>query len=968
VSDRGTTGLELRVLGPVEIEAPWGQLALPRRLERALAVRLALARGMPVLDDSLARDLWGESELSRPAERLRVLASRLRAALGGAAGALVRTGGGYSLRATPVDLVAAEVAVNRMRTASRAGEWRAVRGSASEALGRWRGRALADLREVPFAAVEGERLDALHLEVLVERLAADVELGRASEVINELEDLTRAHRWHERLYGLLALALYRAGRQADALDRLGRLRRALVEDLGVSPGPQITELEVKLLRQDPDLAGRGRSNELPELRLEPATTTFFGRDAELTALLDELDSPGLVTLTGSPGSGKTRLALEVARLAQERGRAVAWVDLAPLGEADAVGPAVAAAAGVDAGPDDPSVRLAAALGGALLVIDNAEHLVESVAALVASTLRAAVGLSVLVTSQRSLLISGEEVHRVGPLSAGAASGLFCERSGARRDAQVDAICAAVDYLPLGIELAAGLTRTLTVDQLARRIDDRLRLLVGGSRDAGGRHTSLRAALDWSYRLLEAPVAAVLRRLAVFAGGATLEAAEDVVAGDGIHVSDVAAALGDLADRSLVTVTDRASSPRFGLPESVRAFALDRLAAEDDEDATRARHLAWCARHVAANDVHGEDAAGALDVVYAEWPNLLAALDHAAGSPRAAEGLRLAIAMDNAWIARGLHDQARRYYALLVDSAGVTDAERAHALSNYGFATTLIGQSRLAAQLLDRAGQLAETAGEPELRMRVLYHRGIALIEGGRPAEALEPLRQGQQIAAALARERSVSAFRDVIATAQLYSGDAASSARVHHDTNAMDREAGRIDGLVRGLVNEAAAWLAVGELEAAERCAAEGSEYARRLGDAVAAANLRAVHGHVAAAQGDAARAVRHFEDAFADVDPDEIDALLCRLDLADALIRTGDMDAARHAVDAAVAKRDRDLVWLMAQPILARLALADGDLERAARIVRQADAEFDARGFRWAPAANRLAEARELLLRAETA
>jgi predicted ATPase/DNA-binding SARP family transcriptional activator len=951
--------LEVRVLGSVEFRWDGAAIALDRQLERAFVARLALARGLPVRDDVLARDLWGDVEQARPAERLRVLASRARGNLGPASGALRREAGGYAIDAAPVDLVSFEAAVDEVRAAA---DPRVVEEAAARALGLWRGAALADLRTLPFARDEGDRLDGLRLDVELDSLSA-VSDRDAVGATGALDRLARDHPLHERLCCLLAVALYRAGRQADALERLARLRKALADELGVDPTPETTATELRILRQDPELLPSATTG-LPEVRLPSPPTTFVGREAERAALLDELASPGLITLTGSPGSGKTRLALEIARAAQVRNRPVAWVDLAPLREPDAVGPAVTNASAVDVGGDDPVPRLADALSGALLVIDNAEHLVEPVAALVSSLLRHAARLSVLVTSQRPLLISGEEVHHVGPLGPGAAAGLFAERSGLIRDERVDRICAAVDHLPLGIELAAGLTRTLTLDQLAGRIDDRLRLLVGGSRDAGERHTSLRAALDWSYSLLDPVPQAVLRRLAVFAGGCTLEAAEAVVVDDDVPLGEVAPSLADLADRSLVTVSS--SEPRrFRLLESIRDYALTRLDEAGEAERLRSRHLAWCRAHVAAHDVQGEDEAGALEAIFTEWPNLLAALEDAPDTDRAADALRLAIALDDAWMFRGLHDQARRHYGALADSPGLTDGERARALSNYGFASTLVGSTTAAAALLDRAERLASEAGDVELRMRVLYHRGITAIEGGWPAQAFEPLAAGEKLAAELGRSRSVSAFQDVAATAQCYAGNARVAAEQHRAANAIDRAAGHEHGLLRGLVNEGNAWIAAGDPDAALVCARGAEEPATRLDDLVAISTIRSIQGRVALASGQLASAVGLFRSALAQMGPEEIqtDAQVFRLDLADALLRTGAIDEARDLLGVVVAAaRDHGVAWLIAQPTVAALALAEGDRNRATAVVAAAEAEYDRRGFHWQPALDRLAYVHTLL------
>jgi predicted ATPase/DNA-binding SARP family transcriptional activator len=967
--EAGRGRLEVAVLGPSVIADGERPIEVPRRLERALAVRLALARGAAVSDDVLARDLWGDDESARPAERLRVVASRLRTALGPAAAALERSAAGYRLDARPADLIAMEASLAGLAAALRTGDPAAVRDAAGATLRRFRGPALSDLRSVPFARAEGERLDGLYLDVLVERLAAESGVRPAVDLLAELGELARTHPLHERIARLRAITLYRDGRPADALAVLAELRTRLADELGVDPAPDTARLEVDILRQEPGLLPE------PSVTSAPAPTTavraglprtassFVGRDGELAALVELVREPLLITLTGSPGSGKTRLALEVALHARETGRPVVWLDLAPLPEAAEIAPALAAAAGVpsaEVSPDDVVAACAGALAGGLLVVDNAEHLVEPVSTLVARLMRAAPELTVLVTSQRPLLLAGEEIHHVGALSPLAAAALFAERSGASPDEQVASICAAVDHLPLGVELAAGLTRTLTVAQIAARIDDRLRLLVGGARDAGDRHTSLRAAVEWSHRLLDPVSAAVLRRLAVFAAGCSLEAAEAVVPdGSVVHAADVAGALTDLVDRCLVAAGERRGERRFTLLESVRAYALERLAAEDDEEAVRARHLAWCRHHVASHDVQGEDTAGELEAVFAEWPDLLAALSDAPGTPRAADALELAVALDDPWMFRGWHDQARRHYGALVDAEGASDALRAQALSNFGFSCSLTGDTERAAGLLDRATALAESAGVPELAMRVLYHRGIAAVEDGRPRDARGFLQDARVIAVRLERERAVSAIDDVLATVHHYTGDAATAVALFREINAGDRAAGHHHGLVRGLVNEAAAALSAGDVDAAEVVLDEAETVAERLEDVMAQSTLTGLRGQVALARGDVERAVDLLTIAASRFDGSEIHVQLCHLDLANALVLAGRIEAARTAVDAVLAAANgHGMAWLVAQPTLAELMAARSELDAAAELVRRTRAEFAARGFAWQPAVERLERA----------
>ena len=367
-----------------------------------------------------------------------------------------------------------------------------------------------------------------------------------------------------------------------ALDQLARLRAALAAELGADPGPETAATELLLLRQDPCLATpRPARPSARRAALNVPATSFVGRAAELAALARLVGRSGVVTLVGPPGCGKSRLAAEAARRAT--GREVVPVALATV-PAGGVVRAIAESAGV------APAGLAAALQAVLLVLDDADHLVEEVGEAVAQLRRETSGLTVLVTSQRPLRIAEEVRHQVGPLGPDAAATLFVERSAPLRQADagaVAAVCAAVDGLPLGIELAAGLTRLLTPAQLAERMPDRLRLLVGGRRDAAGRHASIRAALDRSHGLLADRERSVLRRISVFAAAFELTDAEEMVPGGAVGRADVAPAVAELVDRSLVAVTTEGGQQRFRLLGTIRAYALDQLVAAGE--AAEVRH-------------------------------------------------------------------------------------------------------------------------------------------------------------------------------------------------------------------------------------------------------------------------------------------------------------------------------------------------------------------------------------------
>lgn len=730
----GERRLRVGVLGPSTIEADGVPVKVDRALERGLAVRLALARGAAVPDDILLRDLWGAEAGDKPVERLRVVIYRLRQLLGEHAPAVHRTPGGYAMAAAPDDLIEVETVVRRLTAARQAGEPAGLAAMIEEALDHWRGPALADLRKLPFAALEATRLEGIQLDLRTELMEAKLAAGTAN--IAELEQLSTEHPLHERLVGLLAIALYRAERQAAALDRLATLRRDLADELGIDPSPQTAELELRLLRQDPalSLVTTTSSSSSPARSGLPLSsrTQFVGRQGEVATLLSLLTPPALITLTGGPGLGKTRLAREVAaargagldKTGLDRevtaargagGRPVAWLDLASISTGEAVVAGLAAAVGVDAGAGDTAggdlvARSIEKLDDVLLVIDNAEHLVDEVADLVGRIRRTATTVSILVTSQRPLRISGEEIHQVAPLSQAAAISLFCSRSGLGPHDRIDDICAAVDRIPLAVELAAGLTRTMTIDQLADRIHHRLRLLVGGNRDSGFRHSSLRAALDWSHSLADPPAQTVLRRLAVFAGGCTLEAAEQVVSGDGIAPADLPAILLDLTDRCLITVDQQ----RFRLLETVLDYAHEQLAGSGEADSVRRRHVQWCTRVIAGIGDQGEPEYGVLETALGpEEANLRAALNWVLGEgAEPATVAELPEAFWWYWWSRGLTDEARSWLAGCLDGIGTTETHtRAVAAQAAGMVGRLGGDYADARRWNDEALRIYRCLGD-----------------------------------------------------------------------------------------------------------------------------------------------------------------------------------------------------------------------------------------------------------------
>ncbi|MDG4865320.1 BTAD domain-containing putative transcriptional regulator, partial [Streptomyces sp. T-3] len=626
----------------------------------------------------------------------------------------------------------------------------------SEALGLWRGDAFADFRDFGFVGAAVARLEEQRLTVREELAELRLELGEHARLADELADLVAEHPLRERLRSVQLRALYRAGRQSEALDAYRELKERLADELGIDPGGELAALYEAILRQDPALAPAlvpvpASGGERPRSNLPAPVSGLVGREAEAARVCSLVESGRLVTLTGPGGVGKTRLALAAAdRLARSGSEVCAdgvWlIELAGLTEqmgADATSDlagVVAAVLGIrddvaqsQGGSGVPVVDLLAealSTRRLLLVLDNCEHVVEPVADLVEQLLRRAPQLRVLATSQEPLALSGEALASVDPLAQTAAMELFAARAAAATpgftlDADnteaVALICRRLDGIPLALELAATRVRALGVHALAERLHDRFRLLNQVRRDAPARQRTLRAMIDWSWELLAPAEQSVLRRLAVFSGGFTLEAAEavgatsplaayeddvpayggDVRGGDGpayggdarehgsdVREDDVLDTVTRLVDRSLLAVTPGPDGVRYRMLESIAAYSLERLAEAGESKTARRRHALHHAAFAerAAPHLHGPDQRQWLSRLDSEALNLRAALDHslADGSPGLA--LRLVNAAAWYWYLRGRIGEAARSLQLAIEAEG-EDAGATRATPAYAAAGT-----------------------------------------------------------------------------------------------------------------------------------------------------------------------------------------------------------------------------------------------------------------------------------------
>ncbi|GAA4040214.1 AfsR/SARP family transcriptional regulator [Nonomuraea soli] len=580
------------VLGPLEIS---GRRVGGSRL-RVLLIRLALEPGRVVTSERLIDDLWPEEPPEHPAAALQSLVSRARREV---PGVISSHPAGYVLDA--------EVDAALFERLARAGEHRA-------ALALWRGTALADARSMPFAQAPAARLEELRLRSLAARIEDD--LGE-HDVLPELEELTTAHPLREPFHALLVRALAGADRRGEALEAFERIRSRLAGELGADPGPELRQAHLDALRE------RRRGN------LPAPLTGFVGRQADVERVRGLVRSNRLVTLTGPGGVGKTRLALEVAAALDVPDGA--WlVELA--GAADVRAAVEAVVPLKDSAP--------------LLVLDNCEHVVDEAAAVAQRLLSAHPRLRILATSREALDVTGESVHVVPPLPEREAARLFAERALAvRADAQVESVpVGRLDGLPLAIELAAARLRTMPASTVSEQLADVLGLR--GSRTAQPRHRTLRAVIEWSWRLLEPAEQRLLSRMSVFSGGATSGAVLEVCGAEG-------EVLASLVDKSLVQLRGE----RYALLETVRRFAAEHL----DDDGLAARHARYfveLAERAEPELRSGARQLGALALFEAESGNLDAAM---AWSPDRAFLARVWF-----WMMRGRRREAQTWAAALLD--------------------------------------------------------------------------------------------------------------------------------------------------------------------------------------------------------------------------------------------------------------------------------------------------------------
>ncbi|WP_214108138.1 ATP-binding protein [Acrocarpospora catenulata] len=634
--------MRIGLLGGVRVATDGGEpVDIGSAKTQTVLAALALSPGTPLAVSRLVELVWGDAPPRTAYKTLQWHVARLSKGLG--YGAIVRVGAAYRL-----DLAPDAVDVARFQRNFRDGDFAA-------ALAQWGGTPLAGL-DAPGLEVAVAGLNEQWLSAVEAELERRVESGPRSVAgsLAELTELVERHPLREGLWALLMTALYRVGRQADALAAFRRARHHLVTQLGVEPGPGLRDLEARILDHDDRLRGPV-APEVSLVRRGGATShlpfrvgRLIGRDEDLRAVADALARTPVVTLVGPGGIGKTQLALAAARTAVADHGWDAWlVELAEIASPSDVPRAVADALGVAQRPGHTLTQSIIAVlrsRPALLLIDNCEHVIDGAAELAEALIGGCAQVRVLATSRERLTVTDEQVLAVGPLDPAAGAELFHARALAADrtyDARtshhhVEEICRRLDGIPLAIELAAARTISHRPVDLVARLNDRLRV-TGGRRTGAARHRTLRAAIQWSYDLLTSAEQTLFQCLSVFNAPFDLSAAEAVA-----HDQDVDGILGNLVGRSMVTVDSGPFGRRFRLLETMRQFAAERLREVGHTDLAAVRHARWCVSEVThihrlltgPSEIEGVARLGDL------WANLRAAVTWActAGDPRLADAL------------------------------------------------------------------------------------------------------------------------------------------------------------------------------------------------------------------------------------------------------------------------------------------------------------------------------------------
>ena len=776
------------VLGPLQAEENGEAIPLGGQRQRAVLALLLLNAGRPVPIDRIVSEIWPDQPVGRVRDSLYTYVSQLRKALG--KDRIVRADGGYRLDlmdGDEIDAVVFERAADRARR---------LLGSDPEAaahllqlgLGLWRGRPYEGFEDLPSSVPEAAWLDEMRLSAAEDRIEAELGAG-GTPVAGDVGRLCEEHPYRERLWGLLARTLYRAGRQAEALHTLTRLRSGLIEDLGLNLSPEMVRLEEQILLQDPALDPDAAP---PPTTVPVPVSTFIGRIDEMTLLEKAIHEHRLVTVVGPGGAGKTRLAIESARNVRGSFRDGVWfVDLAPVTAPELVPQAVAVALQT---AERPGVDLATSIGDylqprtTLLVLDNCEHVVDATATLALALLAMAPKLKALATSRQALDCDGEVRFALEGLATALddeslfdAERLFEARAAAVRHGfeldetnsiSVGSICRHLDGMPLAIELAAARAGVLSPSEIESHLVRRFALL---SDQPSQRvvHRSLRASMDWSYDMLPTRGRQAFDALGIFEGPFSAASARSVLGLESdIEAIDV---VGSLVDASLLqTVSPVGGVSLYRMLETPRLFARDRLVESEAWDVVVERHDSHysdvCRRLRPA--FFGRERVAGQQEIQSEMADHQTAFDRLVARGEISAGLEMTWSLGHVWLFGGRPvDGERRLTALLNASTGTQDRLRADTLTIASFLAVYRQQFDHAIAWVDEAIRIYRSIADEQGLAYALARRGHVAFVGGDGPTAVSMLQESIDICQRIGYADGTAWPVTLLAQARRWSGD-----------------------------------------------------------------------------------------------------------------------------------------------------------------------------------------------------
>jgi predicted ATPase/DNA-binding SARP family transcriptional activator len=854
--------MEFEVLGPLRVRSEDGAPELGARAQHGLLAVLLTSPNVAISDSRLIDELWGDDPPASARHLLQVYASQLRRLLGELPDGprIVRDGNGYALRVLPGELDAERFAA----AVARAWELHELDPEGadrvlSEAMRLWRGAPFAGVRQPPAVREQAAYLERLHVEALHTWTDVRLGLGRHRELVPELASLVAEHPDDEALHAQLMLALYRCGRQAEALETARALQDRFRDDLGIELAPEVRDLYRRILLQAPELLLEPPE---PPGNLPTRLNSFVGRSRELQEVIELVETSRLMTLTGPGGVGKTRLALEVAQRLRPRFPGGAWwIDLASVTDPGLVADEAARVLGLTIMPGQEVVAaVARALGRrrALLLLDNCEHVATAAAELAAAVVGGTAGPHVLATSRTPLHVEGEHLWTVPPLGLPAeeapstelvefdAVHLFLERGRAvdpsfaldTGNAQaVVEICRRLDGLSLAIEMAAARLSVLTAHEIVRHLDERFALLELPTVGAPTRHRTLEAAMDASYVLLSDAERTLFERLSVFVGPFDLDAAAAVGLTDDCSSSRAVPLVAALADASLLATERDDEETRYRLLETLREYAAARLRSrggggEDDARCAHADYHLGLAEQAGAI-VGTPEFASWMGLLTRSYAELRQALAWSLAHQDRAVTLRAAPALRELWYRRADAREVARWTALMLegDLEAVPPRQLAEVHAAAGFAATTANDLQTARFHFETALRLF---GEDE------FTRGLGFALWGRCNVALalgdlDAVKQSAREALEVCEEHGDRWGRagplSNLGFAALFGGPP-EQARAHfEEALPLYRELGDLCGLVMfTLAPLSAVALRQNDLQAAERYATEAVELAAGTG------------------------------------------------------------------------------------------------------------------------------------------